>query len=153
MARSAACPIFAANLKAMKKQMYMVGLLLMPLFGWSQTAWTVEQCMRYAVKHNHEVTQQRLTVEDYRSDKTQAVGAFLPSLHASVGNQYNFGRAIDPETNTYTNVSTFYNGYSVSASIPLFDGFQRVSEWRLAKANLLMGRQGLRAKARARRRT
>ena len=146
MARSAACPIFAANLKAMKKQMYMVGLLLMPLFGWSQTAWTVEQCMRYAVKHNHEVTQQRLTVEDYRSDKTQAVGAFLPSLHASVGNQYNFGRAIDPETNTYTNVSTFYNGYSVSASIPLFDGFQRVSEWRLAKANLLMGRHGLRAK-------
>lgn len=146
MARSAACPIFAVNLKAMKKQMYMVGLLLMPLFGWSQTAWTVEQCMRYAVKHNHEVTQQRLTVEDYRSDKTQAVGAFLPSLHASVGNQYNFGRAIDPETNTYTNVSTFYNGYSVSASIPLFDGFQRVSEWRLAKANLLMGRHGLRAK-------
>ena len=146
MARSAACPIFAANLKAMKKQIYMVGLLLMPLFGWSQTAWTVEQCMRYAVKHNHEVTQQRLTVEDYRSDKTQAVGAFLPSLHASVGNQYNFGRAIDPETNTYTNVSTFYNGYSVSASIPLFDGFQRVSEWRLAKANLLMGRHGLRAK-------
>lgn len=146
MARSAACPIFAANLKAMKKQIYMVGLLLMPLFGWSQTAWTVEQCMRYAVKHNHEVTQQRLAVEDYRSDKTQAVGAFLPSLHASVGNQYNFGRAIDPETNTYTNVSTFYNGYSVSASIPLFDGFQRVSEWRLAKANLLMGRHGLRAK-------
>ena len=43
-------------------------------------------------------------------------------------------------------MSTFYNGYSVSASIPLFDGFQRVSEWRLAKANLLMGRHGLRAK-------
>ena len=130
----------------MRKTIGFVIMLSVAYAGWGQPSWTVEQCMRYAVKHNHEVTQQRLTVEDYRSDKTQAVGAFLPSLHASVGNQYNFGRAIDPETNTYTNVSTFYNGYSVSASIPLFDGFQRVSEWRLAKANLLMGRQGLRAK-------
>ena len=130
----------------MRKTIGFVIMLLVAYAGWGQPSWTVEQCMRYAVKHNHEVTQQRLTVEDYRSDKTQAVGAFLPSLHASVGNQYNFGRAIDPETNTYTNVSTFYNGYSVSASIPLFDGFQRVSEWRLAKANLLMGRHGLRAK-------
>ena len=103
----------------MKKQIAIVGLLLMPLFGWSQMTWTVDQCMRYAVAHNHEVTQQRLTVEDYRSDKTQAVGAFLPSLHASVGSQYNFGRAIDPETNTYTNVNTFYNGYSVSVDSPV----------------------------------
>ena len=133
-------------MKKMKKQIAIVGLLLMPLFGWSQMTWTVDQCMRYAVAHNHEVTQQRLTVADYQSDRTEAVGAFLPSLHANVGSQYNFGRAIDPETNTYTNVNTFYNGYSVSASIPLFDGFQRISEWRLAKANLLMGRQGLRAK-------
>ena len=130
----------------MRKTIGFVIMLLVAYAGWGQPSWTVEQCMRYAVKHNHEVTQQRLTVEDYRNERTQAVGAFLPALHASVGSQYNFGRAIDPETNTYTNVSTFYNGYSVSASIPLFDGFQRVSEWRLAKANLLMGRHGLRAK-------
>ena len=130
----------------MRKTIGFVIMLSVAYAGWGQPSWTVEQCMRYAVKHNHEVTQQRLTVEDYRNERTQAVGAFLPALHASVGSQYNFGRAIDPETNTYTNVNTFYSGYSVSASIPLFDGFQRVSEWRLAKANLLMGRQGLRAK-------
>ena len=130
----------------MRKTIGFVIMLSVAYAGWGQPSWTVEQCMRYAVKHNHEVKQQRLTVEDYRDERTQAVGAFLPALHASVGSQYNFGRAIDPETNTYTNVNTFYNGYSMSASIPLFDGFQRVSEWRLAKANLLMGRQGLRAK-------
>ena len=130
----------------MRKTIGFVIMLSVAYVGWGQPSWTVEQCMRYAVKHNQEVTQHRLSVEDYRNERTQAVGAFLPALHASVGSQYNFGRAIDPETNTYTNVNTFYNGYSVSASIPLFDGFQRVSEWRLAKANLLMGRQGLRAK-------
>ena len=111
----------------MRKTIGFVIMLSVAYAGWGQPSWTVEQCMRYAVAHNHEVTQQRLTVEDYRNERTQAVGAFLPALHASVGSQYNFGRAIDPETNTYTNVSTFYNGYCVSASIPLFDGFQRVS--------------------------
>ncbi|MDE5981045.1 MAG: TolC family protein, partial [Bacteroidaceae bacterium] len=48
-------------------------------------------------------------------------------------------------TNTYTNVSTFYNGYGVTASIPVFDGLQRWNSLQTAKANVLMGRLGIRA--------
>lgn len=105
--------------------------------------WTVDECIDYAVTHNHDVRLQRMQIDDYRTDKQRAVGAFLPSVEGSVGGQFNFGRAIDPETNTYTNVNTFYNNYGVSASVPLFDGLQRYNDLRMAQANLLMGRQGL----------
>ncbi len=107
--------------------------------------WTVEDCIQYAITHNHEVRLQQIQLDDYRTDKQRAVGAFLPAVEASVGGQFNFGRAIDPETNTYTNVNTFNNSYGVQASIPLFDGLQRYNDLRAAKANLLMGRQGLAA--------
>ena len=107
--------------------------------------WTVDDCIEYAVTHNHEVRLQQIQLDDYRTDKQRAVGAFLPAVEASVGGQFNFGRAIDPETNTYTNVNTFNNSYGMQASIPLFDGLQRYNDLRAAKANLLMGRQGLAA--------
>ncbi len=110
-----------------------------------EKAWTVDDCIEYAVTHNHEVRLQQIQLDDYRTDKQRAVGAFLPAVEASVGGQFNFGRAIDPETNTYTNVNTFNNSYGVQASIPLFDGLQRYNDLRAAKANLLMGRHGLAA--------
>lgn len=107
--------------------------------------WSVERCMQYAADHSHTVRQQQFALEDSRAAKTQAIGAFLPSVYGSVDGQINFGRAIDPSTNTYTDVSTLYNGYGLQASLVVFDGLQRYNNLRLAKANVAMGRSGVRA--------
>lgn len=101
--------------------------------------------MQYATDHSHGVHQQQFALEDSRAAKTQAIGAFLPSVYGSVDGQMNFGRAIDPSTNTYTDVSTLYNGYGLQASLVVFDGLQRYNNLRLAKANEAMGRSGVRA--------
>ena len=110
----------------------------------AQEAWTMQQCMQYAVEHNHEVKRAELDLDNFKAQKTGAIGRFLPSLDASIGANYNFGRAIDPETNGYTDVSTFYNGYQVTASLPVFDGFSRLHALKAAKASELMGRHALR---------
>lgn len=107
--------------------------------------WSVERCMQYAADHSHTVRQQQFALEDSRAAKTQAIGAFLPSVYGAVNGQINFGRAIDPSTNTYTDVSTLYNGYGLQASLVVFDGLQRYNNLRLAKANVAMGRSGVRA--------
>ena len=108
--------------------------------------WTVRQCMLYAVEHNHEVKRAELELDNYKASKTGAIGRFLPSVSAGVGVQYNFGRTIDPETNIYTDVSTFYNSYSLGASLPVFDGFNRLHALKAAKASALMGQSALRQK-------
>lgn len=107
--------------------------------------WTVERCMQYAADHSHTVRQQKYSLDDSHAVKTQAIGAFLPSVEGAINGQTNFGRAIDPETNTYTDVSTLYNGYGLQASLTIFDGLQRYNELRMAKANEAMGRSGLAA--------
>ena len=110
----------------------------------AQNDCTMQQCMQYAVEHNHEVKQAELKLDNYKAQKTNAVGSFLPYVDANIGAQYNFGRAIDPETNGYTDVSTFYNGYQLSASLPVFDGFSRFHALKAAKASELMGKSTLR---------
>jgi outer membrane protein len=126
------------------KQTLMICLSLAVAPAVAQTSWTMQQCMQYAVEHNHEVKRAELELDNYKISRTGAIGKFLPEVDARIGAQYNFGRAIDPETNLYTNVSTFYNGYSLQASLPVFDGFSRVHALRAAKAGTLMGQSALR---------
>ena len=110
----------------------------------AQTVWTARQCIQYAVEHNTQVHRAALELDNYEAAKLGAIGNLLPSVNANIGAQYNFGRAIDPETNTYTDVSTFYNDYSMHASLPVFDGFSRLNALKAAKASVLMGRNALR---------
>lgn len=121
-----------------------ITLILLAQQATAQQPWTLRQCMHYAVEHNHDVRQSALQLDNYKAAKTAAVGSFLPSAAASIGAQYNFGRAIDPETNGYTDVSTFNNGYQAAASLPVFDGFNSLHALRAAKASELMGRASLR---------
>lgn len=99
--------------------------------------------MEYAAEHSHTVRLQQYDLDASRTERTRAIGAFLPEVYGSVGAQMNFGRAIDPETNTYTDVNTFYNGYGLQASLVVFDGLQRYNELRMARANVAMGRSAL----------
>lgn len=129
----------------MRKIVWLIMFASCAFSSWAQEGdgWTVDRCITYAVHHNHEVRLRHLDVSDYQVEKTRQVASFLPSVSASVGAQFNFGRAIDPETNTYTNVGTFSNGYGIGASIPVFDGLQRLNGLRIARVNLLLGRQGV----------
>ncbi len=129
----------------MKRYLIITALLAIALGIRAAEPWTVERCMRYAIDHAHTVATQRYALDDYRAARTQAVGEYLPSVSGSIGTQFNFGRAIDPETNTYTDVSTFYNSYALEASLKVFDGLQRYNELRMAKANVLAGRSALQA--------
>ena len=127
----------------MKRLTYI--LIICSLNGYGLEPWTVDDCIQYAVTHNHEVRLQSIGFDDYKAEKVRAIGSFLPAAEGNIGGQYNFGRAIDPETNTYTSVSTFYNSYGLSVGIPVFDGFQRYNNLRAEMANVLMGKRKLMA--------
>ena len=129
----------------MRKILIAIFALTVALAACAAEPWSVERCMAYAVEHSHAVRQQRYALEESRADRTEAIGAFLPSVYGSVSGQMNFGRAIDPSTNTYTDVSTLYNGYGLSASLTIFDGLQRYNELRMARANIAKGQSGLKA--------
>ena len=109
----------------------------------AQEAWDVDRCMTYAVNHNRTVKQRNLEADNYRLERMKAIGQFLPGVSGGVSAQYNFGRSVDPETNTYKSESTFNNGYSMEASISIFRGGSLINQVRKSKANLLLGKAAL----------
>ena len=131
------------RIQDMMKSFTYILMLAGYLVSYAQEPWTANRCMQYAIEHNHDVRLQSITLDDCKAERTRAIGAFLPYAEGSVAAQYNFGRAIDPETSTYTNVSTFYNLYGLNVSIPVFDGFGRYYRLRAAKAGVLLGRSRL----------
>lgn len=109
----------------------------------SQEVWSVDECMVYAVDHNHTVKQRHLEAKNYELDRLQAIGNFLPGIDGSTVVEYNYGRSVDPETNTYNNLSTFNNSYALQASITVFHGGSLINELRRSKASVLLGKAAL----------
>lgn len=103
----------------------------------SQTAsaqlMTMDECMAYAVERSVSVRKQENALDNAKMSYKQSVAHLFPSVSAGISATTNFGRSVDPETNSYTTVSTFSNSYSLSASMPLFAGLRYVNEIRAAK--------------------
>ncbi|MBR2136246.1 MAG: TolC family protein [Bacteroidales bacterium] len=96
--------------------------------------------MEYAVEHSARVKVAQADLSDTRVERREAVlKTFTPQVSASSYGYYNWGRSVDPETNTYSNIKSFHNGYSLSAGLALFDGFQAVNNMKISKTSLLMG--------------
>lgn len=94
---------------------------------------TLDECMRYAVEHSPAVRRQDYTNRSYRQDYIESVAALVPSVSGTVGASTSFGRSVDPETNTYTDVSNFDNSYSLSGQMPVFAGLTRINTFRAAR--------------------
>lgn len=94
---------------------------------------TMDECMAYAVEHSISVGKQENALDNAKMNYRQSVASLFPSVSAGVSASTNFGRSIDPETNSYTTVSTLGNSYSLSASMPVFAGLRYVNAIRAAK--------------------
>lgn len=110
------------------------------LIGWlvwaagsSAQSWSLDDCMKYAVKHAKEVKREVVNVRQRKQDYQHAVAGFLPTVSGGVQGQYAWGRNIDPETNTYNNVTTFNNYYQLYAELNVFDGFATINALKQAK--------------------
>ena len=110
------------------------------LIGWlvwaagaSAQSWSLDDCMKYAVEHATEVKREVVNARQRKQDYQYAVAGFLPTVSGGVQGQYAWGRNIDPETNTYNNVTTFNNYYQLYAELNVFDGFATINALKRAK--------------------
>ena len=100
---------------------------------------TLHDCMEYAISNSTKVRIQEAASGDARLDRRDAALAlFTPQISAQTYAYYNFGRSIDPQTNTYFNTTSFHNNYGVSAGYDLFDGFKAVNNYKISKTGLLI---------------
>ena len=116
----------------MKRVGILIGWLVWAA-GASAQSWSLDDCMKYAVEHATEVKREVVNARQRKQDYQHAVAGFLPTISGGVQGQYAWGRNIDPETNTYNNVTTFNNYYQLYAELNVFDGFATINALKQAK--------------------
>ena len=116
----------------MKRIGILIGWLVWAV-GASAQSWSLDGCMKYAVEHATEVKREVVNARQRKQDYQHAVAGFLPTVTGGVQGQYAWGRNIDPETNTYNNVTTFNNYYQLYAELNVFDGFATINALKQAK--------------------
>ena len=102
---------------------------------------TLKECMEYAVSNSTKTRISQANVGDAQIARRDAILSVLtPNVSAGASAGYNFGRSIDPQTNTYFNTTSFSNNYSISAGIDLFNGFSAVNNMRISKTSLAISK-------------
>lgn len=120
----------------LKKIITLCLLLVMGnLTAHAQQAWSLKQCIDYAIEHNLTIKQQESVCEQNEIELNTAKWSRLPNLNGSASHTFNFGRSLQSD-NTYRSLNTQNTGLNLTTNIPLFTGMQIPNNIALSKLNL-----------------
>ena len=111
----------------MKRIFILICFVFVTASIYAQKQWTLEYCLRYAQDNNITIKKAFLNTEITKQNHFQSKMALLPNLNASLFDNTNFGRNIDPVTNQITIDRVRNNNFSLSTSLTLFNGFQSIN--------------------------
>ncbi len=85
---------------------------------------TLQNCLDIAMTNNIAVKQVGLVEQSAQLNLNQAKYNRLPNIAAGINYGINSGRSIDPFTNSYNNQQLSSSNANLTASVPVFRGFQ-----------------------------
>ena len=130
----------------MKKMLSMMAAMLMAAAAQAQTAWTLRDCIDYALEHNISLKKTQVARRSATEDLQQSRAALLPSLSASTNHSVGYRPWTSSGISTVSNGTvatsvnkTYYNGsYGINASWTVWNGNRNRNN---VKLNLLAEEQ------------
>jgi len=113
-------------------------LLFLPVMS-QYKKWTLSECIERALQENSSINQRKLANASSELTLEQSKAARIPSLSGSASQGYNFGRSLDPYTNTYIAQNSNTSNFSLSSNVNLFNGFQVVNSIKKNELDLKSG--------------
>ncbi len=102
----------------------------------SSQAWTLRQCIDYAIEHNIEIRQSANNVEAGKVSVNTTKWARLPNLSGSASQNWSWGRTASPIDNSYSDINSANTSFSLGTNVPIFTGLQLPNQYSLAKLDL-----------------
>lgn len=110
-----------------KKINFFFILLFISMVASGQENWTLDNCISYALKHNLTLIDYQYLENSGKESYNQSIRDLLPRVNGFADYNIRYGRSTDPNTNDIINTDFFSNGYSMGASVDLFQGFQKIN--------------------------
>ena len=101
----------------------------------TQSAWTLDSCIQYALDHNLTVKQSELVKSQREVELNTAKNSVWPALQASASQNFSFGRGLS-EDNTYVSSNTANTSFGIGGSMNLFTGLRVKNNIEMGKLNL-----------------
>lgn len=92
------------------------------LYGHSQEVWSLKKCLDYAMENAPSIGQSALDIQSAQINLNEQRLRRLPSIDANSSAGIQFGRTIDPTTNSFDNQRIGYNRYGLNFEMVLFSG-------------------------------
>ncbi len=136
--------MFRLNTLLMGKLHLVISLSLILTFSsFSQTVWTLEDCVEYALDNNLDIQKQIQSVESNRVSLLQSGLSMLPNLNFNASNIWNTGQTIDQYTNTFATNTVRSNNFSLSTNVTIFNGLQKFNTLKRNQIELMASRYDL----------
>lgn len=88
----------------------------------AQEKWSLDKCITHAHQNNLTIKQKRISTEYSENVYKQSKASLLPSINAEADQRYNFGRSLDPYTNSLSENNYRSNNFNLRASMTLYNG-------------------------------
>lgn len=105
--------------------------------------WTLQECVKVALDNNLNVRRGLYNVENFKVGLFQSKMAFLPSLNSNGSYGQNYGRALNPVTNLFTNRDNSAINIQANSSLTLFNGLRLQNSFRQSQSDYLASEQDL----------
>ena len=115
------------------KYLYFIFAMLFTINIFSQTKWSLEDCINHAKANNIDVLKQQLQNTSLNEDITAAKGNYYPDANFNGSQGYSLGNSFNVSTGVGQLESSF-NNFSLNSSIAIFNGFS--NKYNLQKARL-----------------
>ena len=97
-------------------------------------AWTLRECVEYALENNISIKQSELNVDNAAINKVDAIGNFLPTINGGASHSWNIGLNQNITTGILENTTTQFTSASLNLGVNIFDGLRNIN--RLRRSNL-----------------
>jgi len=128
------------TIRTIKTSLLIAGFLII-FSGFTGSAqsktWTLEECINYALDKNIQVQKADLTNNQNQLYSEQAQSNRLPSVNASVGQNFNWYKGFDSMTGSYgSSRGSNSSNYSVNSNVLLFNGEKLSNKIKQSEINL-----------------
>lgn len=109
----------------------------------AQSKWSLERCIYHALENNLGIKQSQLAVQQAKLTEELNKNARHPSVNASTNFGYQFGRTIDPTSNTFSLDALAGQSLGINASAILYNGGRINNQIEQSRLDAMAAREDL----------
>ena len=117
--------------------------LLFVVNAYAQKAWSLQECVDYALQNNIQVKQTELQTALSELNKSDRKLNMFPTLNGDASQNFSYGRSVDPYTNLYIQQNTQSTNFSLSSGVILFNGLQLLNSLKQSNLDCMASRYDL----------